>query len=196
MHYIIRLPIFLVKRSGGVMLQIGVAAFSGTPLHQHVVCGYEFVNVIAERCGRDCVLVLGGYSGLMRVIVDAAVEKGLQVMLILPREYEGERFPSNVLLVRTGMDSSARSMILVRSSDVLVALGGGIGTIVEVFSAYGMFVPVILVSKTGLPTDRVAETFRDGLIDSRFGRLLYIVESCREAGEKALMIARSKKRLS
>jgi len=178
------------------MLQIGVAAYSGAPSFQHIVCGREFVSVIAEKCGRKCALVLGGYRGLMQVVVDAAVEKGLQVMLVLPREYEDEEFPHNVLLVRTGMDPRTRSMILVRSSDVLVALGGGIGTIVEVFGAYGMLIPVVLVSETGLPTDRIAETFREGLIDSRFGRLLHVVKSCREAGEKALMVARSRRRLS
>ena len=178
------------------MLQIGVAAYSGKPLLQHIACGREFVHVIAEKCGRKCALVLGGYRGLMRVVVDTAVEEGLPVMLVLPREYEDEEFPHSVLLVRTGMDPRTRSMILVRSSDVLVALGGGIGTIVEVFGAYGMLVPVVLVSETGLPTDHIAKMFRDGLIDPRFGHLLYVVESCREAGEKALMIAQSRRRLS
>lgn len=178
------------------MLQIGVAAYSGKPLLQHIACGREFVHVIAEKCGRKCALVLGGYRGLMRVVVDTAVEEGLPVMLVLPREYEDEEFPHSVLLVRTGMDPRTRSMILVRSSDVLVALGGGIGTIVEVFGAYGMLVPVVLVSETSLPTDHIAKMFRDGLIDSRFGHLLHVVESCSEAGEKALMIARSRRRLS
>jgi len=177
------------------MLQIGVAAYSGTPSYQHIACGREFVDVVAEKCGGECALVLGGYTGLMQVIVDRAIEKGLPVMLVLPREYESGKFPHKVLLVRTGMDSLTRSMILVRSSDVLVALGGGIGTIVEVFGAYGMFVPIVLVSKTGLPTDRIAEMFGDGVIDPRFGHLLHVVYSCREAGEKALMIARSRKRL-
>lgn len=171
---------------GGVA-QIGVAAFGGpaTPRHESLARG--FVNMLSSCCG-DAVLVLGGYHGLMRVVVDEAVKAGLGVVLVIPRDYEHESFPRRVVVVRTGMGRRERSSVLVRSSDVLVSLGGGIGTLTEVLLAYSygiLVIQVTNVSSGGLLTDRFADCFADGVLDRRVGGSIIYVRSGPEAAVRA-----------
>ncbi|MEM3979655.1 MAG: hypothetical protein QXF79_00170, partial [Ignisphaera sp.] len=48
-----------------------------------------------------------------------------------------------------------RSSILVHASDMLVAIGGGIGSIEEIITAYNEGKQVYVLVDTGLPTDIV-----------------------------------------
>ncbi len=169
--------------------QIGVAVYSGDPGSRVERIVSEFLETVRGQCP-DAVIIVGGYRGGMRLVVDGALERGLRVLLVLPREYEGDPVPHGVLVVRTGMDVRGRSVILVRSSDVLVVVGGASGTLMEAVTAYGLGVPVVYVVSTGLPTDSFAAAYPDGVLDPRIGRLIYYVGSGREAGEKACSLAR------
>ncbi len=101
----------------------------------------------------DLVFVVGGYWGLMKVIVDLALELGFRVLVIPPLEQEDVLFPEKAIVVRTGTSYRVRSVFLVRTSDVLVVLGGGAGCIQELVTAYTEGKPSYVLVDTGLPTD-------------------------------------------
>lgn len=168
------------------MRLIGVAVYSGeTPWLRG--CVKEFVEGLAEARGRVGV-VLGGYRGGMRLVADECISRGIPVVMVIPREYEDYEYPEEAIVVRTGMDVRGRSVVLVRSSDVLVALGGGAGTLMELVTAYSIGRSVVMVTCSGLPTDKFRDAYPDGVVDPRMGMAIRYVDSCREAAAEALRI--------
>lgn len=115
-----------------------------------------FVRALREACGGRVQLALGGYWGLMKVVVDEALRSGLRVVLFPPLEREDEPFPEEAIVVKTGVSFRLRSVVLVRSSDVVVALGGEAGTVQEVVTAYLEGKPVLVLGNTGLATDKLS----------------------------------------
>ena len=149
------------------MYQIAIAATSSTFSIEHVEKVKQFLEELAQRCGLDnVVLFLGGYWGLMKVIVDYALKLGFKVVLILPIEREDVELPNNVIKIYTGTDYKIRSGILVRCGDVLVCLGGESGTIIEIFMAYGIGKNVYILDNTGFTSDKICRYFNSTL-DSR-----------------------------
>lgn len=135
---------------------VGIAAYSGDPPAHLVKASEEFINALCRYCNVDeVVLVIGGYWGLMKVIVDYALRYGLKIIVIPPLEMEGVNYPEEVLVIRSGTSFRLRSVILVRTCDVLVSLGGAGGTIQEIMTAYDEGKPVFILNNTGLPTDNI-----------------------------------------
>ncbi len=96
---------------------------------------YEDVCEIAERVGellaeRKCVIINGGLYGVMEAVSRGAKKKGGFVVGIVPgkNKEEANRYCDVVIATNMG---HARNMIIVHSSDVLIAIGGGYGTISE-----------------------------------------------------------------
>ncbi len=96
---------------------------------------YEDVCKIAERVGellaeRKCVIINGGLYGVMEAVSRGAKKKGGFVVGIVPgkNKEEANRYCDVVIATNMG---HARNMIIVHSSDVLIAVGGGYGTISE-----------------------------------------------------------------
>ncbi len=171
------------------MKYIGIAAYSGDPPPKLINNVKDFINKLSKCLDlNDIVLVAGGYWGLMRVVVDEALRLGIKVVIIPPIELEGITYPSKAIVIRSGTSYRLRSVILVRTSDVVVALGGAGGTFQEIVTAYDEGKPVIVLGDTGLPTDRIR--FLAPFIDDRkSSRILYVtgvdelVESvCNELG--------------
>jgi uncharacterized protein (TIGR00725 family) len=112
-------------------MQIAIAAHSGEYDDKMKIKVKEFLEEVKEECVNP-VLLLGGYWGLMKEIVDQASNLGMKVILLLPIENENVNPPDNVIKIKTGMEYRARSVPLIRSSDAVVALGGGVGTEIEI----------------------------------------------------------------
>jgi uncharacterized protein (TIGR00725 family) len=155
------------------VIQVGVAAFSGMPSTELLEKCKAFVATLADECP-DAVLVLGGYWGLMKCVVDEALRWDLRILLFPPLEKEDIEFPAEAIVARTGSSMRLRSIYLVRSSDVLIALGGASGTIQEVVTAYTEGIPVFILSGTGLPTDRLRDVLSPYLDDRRVAPITYI----------------------
>ncbi len=155
-------------------MQLAVAAYSGEPSPRLSAEAEDFVAGVASLCP-GATLILGGYRGLMRVVADAALRQGLRVVMVIPKAYEGDSFPKEVIVVRTGMDVRERSSILVRSGEALAVLGGGIGTLFEALIACSYGIPVHqLVVEEALLTSRLARCFPEGVLDPRVGcRIAY-----------------------
>ncbi|ADV64934.1 hypothetical protein [Desulfurococcus mucosus] len=136
------------------MRTIAVAAYSGQPDPRQTDSARMFIEEICRCSNGDLAVAVGGYWGLMRIIVDAALTCGLKVLIYPYAEMEGLHYPEKAVVVKTGLTPEARSIPLVRSSDALVALGGGVGTMIEVMLAYSMGKPVYLL-RNGFPSDRL-----------------------------------------
>ncbi len=166
---------------------VGIAISSEEPNSRFTTLIEEFINGLTSYSDR-LRLVLGGYWGAMKYLADYAYEKGFTLVFILPSSPR-ENVPRrrNFIVVSTGLDYPTRSTVLARTSDVLVALGGRVGSMIEILLAYSYGKPVVIVHGTGYDTDHLPGVFRDS-IDSRYLAPLYYVENGADASSKVLEI--------
>ncbi len=120
------------------MIQIGVIG-SGD-------CSPEVAKVaeeVGERIARaGAVLICGGLGGVMEAAARGAKKAGGQTVGILPGfTREGANRYIDFFVI-TGL-SEARNVIVVRSSDVLIAVEGGFGTLSEIALALQINIPVV-----------------------------------------------------
>jgi uncharacterized protein (TIGR00725 family) len=111
---------------------------------------------MAERIGRGiaaagAVLLTGGRGGVMEAASRGAAAAGGLVVGVLPGVDRGDANPWVGVPIVTGMDQ-ARNVILVRSCDAIIAVGGMYGTLSEIALALEFGVPVV-----GLGTWRLAQ---------------------------------------
>jgi len=139
----------------GALRLVAVAAHSEAPDTANLWRIRRFVELLAGSCGSSLALLVGGYWGFMRVLVDEALGRGLRVVVLPPVEREDVEFPEEAIVLRTGLSYRLRSVAMVRSCDALVVLGGASGTIQELVTAYTEGKPVMLLL-SGLPSDRVS----------------------------------------
>ncbi len=168
------------------MLHIGIAAYSGssTDLEE---AARRFVESLPET---DIRLMLGGYWGAMATVADAAILRGIEVVFILPDNPPVEPPASKLFIpVRTGLDYKGRSVILVKSSDVLAVIGGESGTIIEIMLAYALGIPIVMLRKTGMSSDKLAECFGEVVDTRRTSRIVY-VDTPEQLAQEALKAGR------
>jgi hypothetical protein len=113
------------------------------------------VAALAERVGRalaeaGAVLVCGGLGGVMEAASRGAVRAGGLVVGLLPGFEARDANRWVTVPIVTGMDQ-ARNVILVRSCDAVIAVGGRYGTLSEIALALKLGRPVV-----GLGTWRLA----------------------------------------
>ncbi|QPG51232.1 LOG family protein [Saccharolobus solfataricus] len=149
---------------------ISIAAHSEESNHELAEKARKFVRSI-KPC--NPILLLGGYWGLMRVVVDEALRENIKTVLILPIEKENIEIPREVICIKSGCEFRCRSVILVRSGDLLVSLGGGVGTEIEIMMAYAMGKPIYALTNTGLSTDYFAKSFPDYIDDRKIVKVKY-----------------------
>lgn len=170
---------------------IGIAASSEEPSSKLIKNTKDFLDGLKEYS--DILrIVLGGYWGLMKYIADHADKHGFITIFILP-SYPREHVPRkrNFIPINTGLDYPTRSTILTKTSDLLVALGGRVGSITEIMLAYDYEKPIIILYDTGYDTDRLYKAFKD-TIDSRYLAPIYYVSNGKRAAEKVLEILKLK----
>ncbi len=88
---------------------------------------YRVGQLLAER---GCVVINGGLGGVMEAVSRGAREKGGVVVGVVPSKRREDANPFCSVVIATNM-GHARNMIIVHSSDALIAVGGGYGTISE-----------------------------------------------------------------
>ncbi|HEV8473016.1 MAG TPA: TIGR00725 family protein [Methylomirabilota bacterium] len=112
----------------------------------------ERVGAAIARAG--AVLLCGGRAGVMQAASRGAARAGGTVVGVLPgfSRHDANRWVT--IPVVTGMDQ-ARNVVLVRSCDAVIAVGGRYGTLSEIALALKLGVPVV-----GLRTWRLAQPER------------------------------------
>ncbi len=91
---------------------------------------------LAEEVGRriaeaGAVLVCGGAGGVMAAACRGAKSAGGLTVGILPGQDRAEANPFVDIAVATGINE-ARNLAIIRTADVLVAVGGSYGTLSEI----------------------------------------------------------------
>jgi uncharacterized protein (TIGR00725 family) len=132
---------------------IGVAAYSGFVNDDVKEKVLNIFRNIKEFCNDDLIIVVGGYEGLMKHIVDYALSLNFKVVILPPIEQENRSFPDNAIVIKTGSTYTVRSVFLVHTSNVLIVVGGGSGSLHELVAAYNEGKPIYVLTNTGLPTD-------------------------------------------
>ncbi len=97
---------------------------------------------IAENVGRliakrGAVLVCGGLGGVMEAAARGAKAEGGTTIGILPQKNRDDANPSIDIPIATGF-GEGRNVIIVRTADVLIAVGGEYGTLSEIAFALKM----------------------------------------------------------
>ncbi len=100
---------------------------------------YELGSHIAAR---GAVLICGGKGGIMEAVSKGAFEKGGTVIGILPGTDKSEANPFVSVAIPTGLGIS-RNVIVVHSSDVIIAFPGAYGTLSEIAVALAVNKTVI-----------------------------------------------------
>ena len=119
-------------------ISIGVIG-SANPGESDWETAYIVGNEIAKK---GAVLVCGGCEGIMEAACKGASENGGTTVGILPGNERHSANPYVDIPIVTGM-GEARNVIVVRSSQALIAVSGGWGTLSEISFALKLNIPVI-----------------------------------------------------
>lgn len=169
------------------MIRIGVIGQSGdipTELQQ-----------LAEEVGREialrgAILLTGGTNGVMECASRGAKEaKGL-VVGILPGDTMDRANKYIDIPINTGLSFDYRSLILVHSSDVLIMVGGGNGTLGELSAGYLNRKPVVILEPSGGWAKKIRTiAYDEAFLDDRKSIKLEYAQTVKEALDIALNIS-------
>jgi uncharacterized protein (TIGR00725 family) len=111
----------------------------------------------AELLGRrlaeaGAIVVCGGGPGVMEAVCRGAQAAGGTTVGLLPGLDRAEGNPHLTISVPTGL-GQGRNLLLVRSSNALVAVGGGYGTLSEIALALRTGTPVVGLATWSLQLD-------------------------------------------
>jgi hypothetical protein len=120
------------------MVQIGVIGAAECSA-DGAALAYEVGTLLAQQ---GVVLVCGGLGGVMESAARGAKEAGGSTVGILPGVEVREANPYIDIKIVTGL-SHARNILVVRSSEALIAIEGGYGTLSEIAIALKLGKPVV-----------------------------------------------------
>jgi uncharacterized protein (TIGR00725 family) len=141
----------------------------------------KLAETVGELLAQQGVTVIcGGLGGVMEAVCRGAKSKGGLTVGILPGQDSSAANPWVDIPVVTGI-GEARNVAVVKSAQVVIAIGGSYGTLSEIAYALKSNIPVI-----GLNTWSLS---RDGREDDSIIR----VQSATEAGDKAISLAKRRK---
>jgi uncharacterized protein (TIGR00725 family) len=99
-------------------------------------------SVGAELARKNCIVITGGLGGIMDAACAGARSEGGLTVGILPGFTAGEANEHVDLPIVTGL-SHARNVIVVRSAEGVIAIGGRYGTLSEIAMSLNMDIPVV-----------------------------------------------------
>ena len=174
-------------------LQIGVMG-SAADLNYSVdalECAKELGRLIAESGN---ILVYGAEKEYSSLSTNAAIEcsknGGITVGVTGGKDKKiyGDFRPT--LLIPCGLEiGGGREFSLVLSCDVIIAIGGGSGTLTEIAVAYQANIPIIVIDRFGGWSEKLADTY----LDDRKRLKCERVKNAKEAMEKIAEIFEEKK---
>lgn len=110
-------------------------------------------EVLGRRLGEaGAVVVCGGGPGVMEAVCRGAQSAGGTTIGLLPGLDRAEGNPYLTVSIPTGL-GQGRNLLLIRSSDAVIAVGGGFGTLSEIAIALRTGTPVIGLATWSLQLD-------------------------------------------
>lgn len=95
-----------------------------------------------EIARKNLVLISGGMSGVMESACRGAKSEGGITVGVIPGNFKAEANPYVDIPIVTGL-GHGRNIIVVKSSDAIIAIGGSFGTLSEIAFALRLQIPVI-----------------------------------------------------
>ncbi|WP_084577640.1 TIGR00725 family protein [Sporomusa malonica] len=166
------------------MIRIGVIGQSGEIPAETCLLAEEIGKEIALR---GAILLTGGTSGVMGAVSRGAKQANGLVVGILPGDTIEVANEYIDIPITTGLSFDYRSLILVHSSDVIIMIAGGNGTLGELSAAYLNRKPVVVVEASGGWASRVRGMAYDGAyLDERKWVKLDYADTAKDALDIAL----------
>jgi hypothetical protein len=109
------------------MFQVGVVGASQCDKKTYEIA-YRVGQLLAEN---NCILINGGLGGVMEASAKGAKSRGGTVIGVLPVAEKGMANAFTDVVIATNM-GHARNIIIVHSSDAVIAIDGGYGTLSEI----------------------------------------------------------------
>jgi len=149
-------------------LKIGVM---GGAAYEHSKENLEKAGAVGKAIAENgCILFYGATIGLPLAAAKAAKQAGALVIGVSPAVNEKEhvekyKYPTDACdaVVFTGHGFQGRNVVLVRSCDAVVIIGGRVGTMSEFSVAYAEQKPIGVLRGSGRFADKVAELDREVL---------------------------------
>lgn len=137
---------------------------------------------IAEEVGKEiakrgAILVCGGLTGIMESACRGAKSEQGVTVGILPGSFKREANSYVDIPIATGLDQ-ARNVIIVRTADVVISIGGGFGTLSEIAYCLKLNVPIIAIKSYTLEKE-----------GKKIQQIIY-VEDAKQAVEKAFSLVK------
>ncbi|SDI10598.1 TIGR00725 family protein [Desulfosporosinus hippei] len=166
------------------MIRIGVIGQSGEISGELQQLAHDIGREIANR---GAILLTGGTNGVMECASKGAKEANGLVVGILPGDTLDRANKYIDIPINTGLSFDYRSLILVHSSDALIMVGGGNGTLGELSAAYLNLKPVVILEPSGGWAKRVRTmAFEEEYLDERKSIKLDYAQTVKEALDIAL----------
>ena len=130
----------------------------------------DTLNALAEQTGyliaeSGCVLVNGGLAGVMRASAKGAKARGGLTIGFLPGIDPGAANQYIDIPIATGL-GEMRNLLVVRSAAVVIAIGGGYGTLSEIALSLKASKPVIGLKTWEVSSDITKATDAPGAVRS------------------------------
>ncbi|HVJ49034.1 TIGR00725 family protein [Desulfitobacterium sp.] len=166
------------------MIRIGVIGQSGELPREIQELALDLGREIAQR---GCVLLSGGTNGIMEYASKGAKEANGLVVGILPGDTRDRGNSYIDIPITTGLSFDYRSLILVHSSDALIMIGGGNGTLGELSAAYLNRKPVVVLESSGGWSGKIrSAAYEEAYLDERKSIKLDYAQTVHEALDIAL----------
>jgi len=138
-----------------------------------------------EIARRGCVLVCGGLGGVMEAAAQGAKEAGGLTIGLLPGLDKREANRYIDVPIATGL-GYIRNHLIIRTSDAVIMVCGGVGTLNELTLAY-QEKPTVVLEGTGGWADRIREAaYEEKYLDAGHTGRLYYAQTPVEAVSLAL----------
>jgi uncharacterized protein (TIGR00725 family) len=137
-----------------------IAVIGGRKVEKRLLQEAEEVGSFIAH--RDAILVSGGLGGVMEAASRGAKKAGGVVVGILPHEHKREMNQYIDVPVATGL-GIGRNVIIARTADALIAVGGEYGTLSEIAFALQMKKPVVGIKTWDIKGIIPAENAQDAV---------------------------------
>ncbi len=166
------------------MIRLGIIGQSGKVDAQ---LGQLAEDVGKEIAAKGAILLSGGTDGIMERASKGAQEGGSIVVGILPGDTLDMGNPYIDIPINTGLSFDYRSLILVHSSDAIIVIAGGNGTLGELSAAYLNNKPIVVMEPSGGLAARIRPFAFEGMfLDERRTVKIDYASTPKEAVELAL----------